>query len=60
MSRKATADADLNKNGTAEVTTSPTGMHHPPHCALDTEETACLDEVQHEAALCESMLRVPR
>lgn len=60
MSTKTTADADLNKNGTTEVTTSPTGMHRPPHCALDTEETACLDEVQHDAALRESALRAPR
>jgi len=27
---------------------------------LDTEETACLDEVMHEAALRESTLRSPR
>ncbi|WP_139350249.1 hypothetical protein [Rhodanobacter sp. C03] len=60
MSTKATVDADLNKSGMAETTTSPTGMHRPPHCALDTEETACLDEVLHEAALRESMLRTPR
>ncbi|WP_449428828.1 hypothetical protein [Rhodanobacter umsongensis] len=60
MNTKATADADLNKSSTAEVATSPTGMHRPPRCALDTEETACFDEVQHEAALRESMLRVPR
>lgn len=60
MNTKATADADPNKNGVALVTTSSTGMHRPPHCVLDTEETACLDEVQHDAALRESMLRTPR
>jgi hypothetical protein len=53
-------DTDLDKNGTAQVTTSQTGMHRPPHCTLDTEETACLDEVRHEAALRESALRPPR
>jgi hypothetical protein len=60
MSTKATGDADLNKGVTVEVSTSPTGMHRLPHCALDTEKTACLDEVQHEAALRESILRTPR
>ena len=60
MSTKATVDVDLNKNSVTEATNSPTGMHPPPHCALDTEETACLDEVQHEAALRESVLRSPR
>ncbi|HEY1589555.1 MAG TPA: hypothetical protein VGG00_07455 [Rhodanobacter sp.] len=60
MSTKATVDGDLNKSVTSEATTASTGMHRPPHCALDTEETACLDEVQHEAALRDSVLRVPR
>ncbi|OOG64373.1 hypothetical protein B0E46_06825 [Rhodanobacter sp. B04] len=60
MSTKATVDADINKIGIAEATISPTGMHRPPHCALDTEETACFDEVQHEIALRESTLRAPR
>jgi hypothetical protein len=60
MSTKASADLDLNKNGTVEVATPRTGMHRPGQCALDTEETACLDEVLHEAALRESTLRSPR
>lgn len=60
MSTKITVDTDLNKGGAAEVTISPTRMHRPAPCALDTEETACLDEVQHEAALRESVLRTPR
>jgi hypothetical protein len=60
MSTKASANLDLNKNGNVEVATPLTGMHRPGHCALDTEETACLDEVLHEAALRESTLRLPR
>lgn len=60
MSTKTTVDAELDKSGAAEATTSPTGMHRPPHCVHDTEETACFDEVRHEAALRESVLRSPR
>jgi hypothetical protein len=60
MSTNTTADANGNNGDTAGVTISPTGMHRPGHSASDTEETACLDEILHEAALRESTLRSPR
>ena len=60
MSTNASTDVDGNKDGMADVTISPTGMHRPGHGASDSEGTACLDEIQHEAALRESILRVPR
>jgi hypothetical protein len=44
--------------GTAAVT--PTGIRRPAPSTLDTIETAALDEFQHEAALRNSALRVPR
>lgn len=39
---------------------SPNGMHRPQHGECDSEETACLDEVLHDAALRDSVLRTPR
>lgn len=60
MSTNASTDVNGNKDGMADVTISPTGMHRPGHGASDSEGTACLDEIQHEAALRESILRVPR
>jgi hypothetical protein len=60
MSTNASTDVNGNKDGMADVTISPTGMHRPRHGASDSEGTACLDEIQHEAALRESILRVPR
>ena len=60
MSTNATIDVNGSKDGMADVAISPTGMHRPGHGASDSEGTACLDEIQHEAALRESTLRVPR
>ena len=50
--------ADLNKPGPIEI--APTTTPHTSHNVLDTIETAEMDEVQHEAALRDSALRVPR
>ena len=47
-------------NTTSEVSHSPVGMHRPEHGEFDSEETACQDEVLHDAALRDSVLRTPR
>lgn len=60
MSATGTMNADFNNGATSEAANPTTGMHRPGHSELDTEETACLDEVLHEAALRESVLRIPR
>jgi hypothetical protein len=60
MSTNTTADISGNKDGMADVAISPTGMHRPGRGASDSEGTACLDEIQHDAALRESTLRLPR
>ncbi|MBB6241449.1 hypothetical protein HDE79_000883 [Rhodanobacter sp. MP1X3] len=60
MSATGAVNSDFNNAATSETVNSPTGMHRPGHSELDTEETACLDEVLHEAALRDSMLRPPR
>ncbi|BDU21066.1 hypothetical protein [Dyella sp. GSA-30] len=51
-------NTDLNKPGPTEAV--PPTTPHTSHNVLDTIETAALDEVQHEAALRDSALRVPR
>jgi len=60
MSTNVTDTADHNKNHAVDIGASPIAMHRPQHSVLDTEGTACLDEVLHEAALRESALRAPR
>jgi hypothetical protein len=47
-------------NTPPDVSHSPTGMHRPLHGEFDSEETAYQDEVQHDTALRESVLRTPR
>jgi hypothetical protein len=59
MGMTGPANTDFNST-TPEVTHSPTGMHRPEHSEFDTEETACQDEVLHDAALRDSVLRTPR
>jgi len=45
----------------ADVTISPTHVHHPAgHSVVDTLDIAGHDEVDHDTALRESSLRVPR
>ena len=56
---KPSTDTNINKDG-AETTVPPGGMHGPHHSALDMAEIAAHDEVQHEDALRNSSLRVPR
>lgn len=60
MNTSNPADTHASKDGLTDAAHSGTGMHRPGHSALDAEETACLDEVQLEAALRDSTLRVPR
>ena len=43
-----------------EVSHSPTGMRRPGHSESDSEETAFADEIRHDAALRDSVLRTPR
>jgi hypothetical protein len=47
-------------NTPPEVGHSPTGMHRPQHGECDSEETAFQDELLHDAALRDSVLRTPR
>ena len=44
----------------SEISHSPTGMQRPLHGEFDSEETAYQDEVQHDTALRDSVLRTPR
>jgi hypothetical protein len=60
MSTKPNADVSINKEGNTDAANPPGGMHGPRHGALDMEEIAAHDEVQHEDALRHSSLRVPR
>jgi hypothetical protein len=60
MNTNTPADANGTIESTSNATISPTGMHRPGHCESDTEGTACLDEILHDAALRDSSLRVPR
>ncbi|WP_199096203.1 hypothetical protein [Dyella sp. ASV21] len=43
-----------------DITVPPTAMRHPAHGVLDSVDMANHDEVDHEAALRDSALRVPR
>lgn len=60
MSHSTTHNEPAVTDGADADAETPTGMHRPGHSALDTIETAALDEAQHEAALRNSALRVPR
>jgi hypothetical protein len=60
MTTKPNADVSINKEGTTDAPASPATMHRPNHSALDMTDVAAHDEVQHESALRESVLRTPR
>jgi hypothetical protein len=60
MSTHSTTDADANPGDMTDVTISPTAMHRPGHCPLDNAEIAATDEVMHDMALRDSVLRTPR
>lgn len=60
MTTKPNADTSINKEGSTDAVNPPGGMHGPHHSALDMEEIAAHDEAQHEDALRNSSLRVPR
>ncbi|MFK2899619.1 hypothetical protein ISP15_04660 [Dyella jejuensis] len=51
---------DTEINPTTGMPASPAGMHRPHHDAVDTADIAAHDEVLHDAALRESMVRMPR
>lgn len=57
MQPKNPADATPDA-GDAAV--PPTAMRHPPHGVVDSLDIAGHDEVEHESALRDSTLRVPR
>ncbi|HUA81774.1 MAG TPA: hypothetical protein VL997_15460 [Dyella sp.] len=60
MTTKPNADASINKEGEPGTNVPPGAMHRPHHGAQDMEDIATHDEAQHDAALRESSLRVPR
>lgn len=60
MTTKPNADTGIDKEGSTDAASPPSGMHGPHHGALDMAEIAAHDEVQHEDALRHSSLRVPR
>ena len=60
MSNKSSAETGTHQEGNNGATQPPGGMHGPHHGALDMAEIAAHDEVQHEDALRNSSLRVPR
>jgi hypothetical protein len=60
MTTKPNAETTINKDGAPDATVPPGTMHGPHHNALDMAEIAAHDEAQHEAALRDSALRVPR
>jgi hypothetical protein len=60
MTTKPNADTSINKEGGPDTLPPSGGMHGPHHSALDMEEIAAHDELQHEEALRNSSLRVPR
>ena len=51
---------DAVAGGTAAVAASTTLLPQPGHHLLDNIEVAAMDEVQHEAALRASAVRMPR
>jgi len=57
---KPSTDANISKDGSTDAGLPPGAMHGPHHSALDMEEIAAHDEVQHEDALRNASLRVPR
>ncbi|GLQ91459.1 hypothetical protein [Dyella acidisoli] len=57
---KPSTDTTINKDGNTDASVPPGAMHGPHHNALDMAEIAAHDEVQHEDALRNSSLRVPR
>jgi hypothetical protein len=59
MTSKPVPEAPASQDDAAGAP-QPPGMHHPRHSVLDTIETTALDEVQHENALRDSVLRTPR
>jgi len=61
MHRTPPADAAVPENDLADVTVPHVPMRHPSgHGVLDNLDIAAHDEVDHEAALRDSALRVPR
>ncbi len=60
MTTKPAADVSITKDGGSDIPASPGAMHRPNHSAQDMADIATHDELQHEAALRDSALRVPR
>jgi hypothetical protein len=61
MQHTPPVDTTVPEGDTSEITVPPTAMRHPAdHGVADTLDIAGHDEVEHENALRESSLRVPR
>jgi len=60
MQRISPLDSAVPDGDDTEITISPTGMHHPAHGVLDNVDIAGHDEVDHDAALRDSILRTPK
>lgn len=60
MTIPSNADVSIEKEGVMDASIPPGAMHGPHHSAVDMADIAAQDEVQHESALRDSSLRVPR
>jgi hypothetical protein len=60
MSPQPNADASIKPEGGSDPGHASGAMHGPHHNPLDMAEIAAHDEVQHEDALRNASLRVPR
>lgn len=60
MQRIPPTDVAVPDGDDSDITVPPTAMRHPPHSVLDGADIAGHDEVDHEAALRDSILRTPR
>jgi hypothetical protein len=61
MQPKPPMDSTVPNGDTTEVTVPPAAPRHlPVHGLLESVDVAAEDELQHEAALRDSCLRVPR
>ena len=60
MHRSSPMDPTLPAGEATDVTVPQPTLRHPPGHLLDNVEIAAQDELEHEAALRDSSLRVPR
>lgn len=60
MTIPSNPDVSISKEGVMDAAIPPGAMHGPHHSVVDMTEIAAQDEVQHESALRDSSLRIPR